>query len=146
MVGPFCNVIWHLSQSPQAQEYDLAAMGLAIIARPASEGEMESVVCHSFLQLAMEAEAAKGRMEAELLQVSKIATGMEARLRDAQAAAESARTAAATADRRAYEAGGAAFTWPSTGGRLAICWGFCAAPRVHSILSIACGLICMAAV
>lgn len=56
----------------------------------------------------MEAEAAKGRMEAELLQVSKIATGMEARLRDAQAAADSARTAAATADRRAYEVGAAA--------------------------------------
>ena len=65
-------------------------------------------ICHLSPQLAMEAEAAKGRMEAELLQVSRIATGVEARLRDAQAAADAARTAAATADRRAYEVGGAA--------------------------------------
>ena len=56
----------------------------------------------------MEAEAAKGRMDAELLQVSKIAASMESRLREAQAAADSARTTAATADRRAYEVGAAA--------------------------------------
>ena len=58
---------------------------------------------------AMEAEAAKGRMEAELLQVSKIAASMESRLREAQAAADSVRTAAATADRRAYEVCAALF-------------------------------------
>lgn len=75
-------------------------------------------ICHLSPQLAMEAEAAKGRMEAELLQVSRIATGVEARLRDAQAAADAARTAAATADRRAYEVGGAALRWLWNGGRL----------------------------
>lgn len=55
------------------------------------------------LQLAAEAEAAKARVEGELLATAKIASSMEARLREAQAAADAARSAAASADRRAYE-------------------------------------------
>lgn len=54
-------------------------------------------------QLAAEAEAAKARVEGELLQTAKIASSMEARLRESQAAADAARSSAATADRRAYE-------------------------------------------
>ncbi len=54
-------------------------------------------------QLAAEAEAAKARVEGDLLQTAKIASSMEARLRESQAAADAARSSAATADRRAYE-------------------------------------------
>lgn len=57
-------------------------------------------------QLAAETEAAKSRVDVELLATAKMASAMEARLRESQAAADAARSAAAAADRRAYEVGG----------------------------------------
>ena len=54
-------------------------------------------------QLAAEAEAAKARVDSELLATGRMAAAAEARLREAQAAADVARSAAAASDRRAYE-------------------------------------------
>lgn len=54
-------------------------------------------------QLAADAEAAKSRVEGELLATARMASTMESRLRESQTTADAARSAVAASERRAYE-------------------------------------------
>lgn len=80
------------------------AMRAAALEERVEETRGERNQLASYKQLAADAEAARSRVEGELMVTARMASSMESRLRESQAAADAARSAVAVSERRAFEA------------------------------------------